>query len=351
MYNYSISKKTRILLSFLLITVFFSTGSAQYFQNNKWHFGYNGAVDFNTGAPVAVLGSAIFTSEGSASVADRITGNLLFYTNVLTVWNSLNQPMPNGTGLLGGTPALTSSTTAARIVPRPGNPTQYYVFTVDESGGPGGLRLNLVDMTLNGGLGDVVAGSKNILIASNVTEKLEYAPHPNGTDYWLVSREIGGNQYMTWQVTATSVSTTPVISFAGVSSSNGAGYLKFNSTYTQLANANVFGSVDLLSFNNANGQISNIVSLPVPIGSSVYGVEFSRSGRYLYVSNLLNGLFQFDLNAATGARLPHLCRGRGLECHSRPRLGGAGLRLYSRSGEYPTGWKLIWPSHESHFYG
>ena len=201
-----INFRFRHALALLLASFCSLNSTAQYFQNNKWYFGYNAAVDFNSGTPVSINGNSLFTSEGSASVADRFSGNLLFYTNGITICNSLNLPMPNGTGLLGGTSALTSSTTAARIVPRPGSNTQYYVFTVDEFGGSGGLRLNLVDMTLNGGLGDVVAGQKNILIASNVAEKLEYAPHPNGTDYWLVAREIGGNQYMVWQVTAAGVS-------------------------------------------------------------------------------------------------------------------------------------------------
>jgi len=96
----------KILFFIVFLSHFDSTG--QGWQNNKWHFGINGAVDFNPGTPVATAGSAIFTAEGSASVADRITGDLLFYTNGITIWNRLNQPMPNGAGLLGGTPALTS---------------------------------------------------------------------------------------------------------------------------------------------------------------------------------------------------------------------------------------------------
>jgi hypothetical protein len=35
--------------------------------------------------------------------------------------------MPNGTGLLGGTPTLLSSTTAAVIIPKPGSNNLYYI--------------------------------------------------------------------------------------------------------------------------------------------------------------------------------------------------------------------------------
>ncbi|MFM7054198.1 MAG: glycine-rich protein, partial [Bacteroidota bacterium] len=298
------SKYLKLLISYLLFVVCFDSQPSfgQNRQNDKWHFGINGSVDFSTGVPVSTTGSAIFTGEGSASIADRYSGDLLFYTNGITIWDRMNQPMPNGTGLLGGTPALTSSTTAALIVPNPGNTALYYVFTVDEFGGPNGLRMNVVDMTLNGGMGDVVVGQKNILVSNNgISEKLECAPMANGAGYWLISRQVSGNQYFAWQVTATGISSTPVTSFAGTSTINGAGFLKFNRDHTRLANAYVVGTVDVLSFNNSTGQITNIVSLPVPIGSSVYGVEFSPSGRYLYVSNLLDGIFQFDLNASNVA--------------------------------------------------
>ncbi|MFM2156430.1 MAG: hypothetical protein RL516_1179 [Bacteroidota bacterium] len=287
-------KISNAVLLLVLLSIF---SQGQNLQNNKWYFN-TGAVDFNSGSPVEIIGSAMSTSEGGASVADKNTGDLLFYTNGITIWNRLNTPMPNGSGLLGGSPALTSSTTAAVIMPRPGNPNQYYVFTVDEQFGSNGLRHNLIDITLNGGLGDVVAGQKNILINNNgISEKLAYAPNANLTGYWLVARQTNGNQYLAWEVTATGISSVPVASTAGTQASNGAGYMKFNKDYTKLANANVFGTVDVMGFNRATGVVTSNISLPVPIGSSVYGVEFSPSGQYLYVSNLLNGLFQFDLKA------------------------------------------------------
>ena len=291
--------QTRLALLLLAIIPLFCP--AQNLQNNKWYFN-TAAVDFNSGSPLAITGSSMSTSEGSASVADKNTGSLLFYTNGITIWNRFNNPMPNGTGLLGGSPALTSSTTAAIIMPRPGNPNQYYVFTVDEQAGSNGLRMNLVDMTLNGGLGDIVTGQKNILISNNnISEKLAYAPNATLTGYWLIARETIGNQYLAWEVNTTGISAAPVTSTAGTPASNGAGYLKFNLDYNKLANAFVFGTVDVMNFNRSTGTITSNLSLPVPIGSSVYGVEFSPSGQYLYVSNLLNGIFQFDLNATNVA--------------------------------------------------
>lgn len=282
----------RSLLFFLLLGIIHPTYAQR--QNNWWYFS-NAAVDFNSGVPVSVSGSAMSTSEGSASVADRLTGNLLFYTNGIQIWNRNNQVMPNGSGLRGGTALLTSSTNAALIVPRPGNANQYYVFTADEQGNSNSLHYNLVDMTLNGGLGDLVSGQKNILLSSNSSEKLAYAPHSDGVSFWILAHEISGDGWLAYRVDANGVNSTPVTSNAGTGLSNGAGCLKFSPNFKKIANVFVIGSVDVLDFNNQTGIVSNGQTFPVPIGSSVYGVEFSPSGRYLYVSNISEAIYQFDL--------------------------------------------------------
>jgi hypothetical protein len=36
-----------------------------------------------------------------ATVSDESTGQMLFYNDGTSVWNKLNQPMPNGSGLDG----------------------------------------------------------------------------------------------------------------------------------------------------------------------------------------------------------------------------------------------------------
>ena len=89
--------------------------------------------------------------------------------------------MPNGSGLLGDP----SSTQSGIIVPKPGSTTLYYVFTVDASGNGGGLNglnYSLVDMTLDGLKGDVVATEKNIQLTTPLSEKVTAVGHANGTD-------------------------------------------------------------------------------------------------------------------------------------------------------------------------
>ena len=92
--------KKFILLSAIIALNLISHCFAQK-QANKWYFGQNSALDFSSGSPVAISGSAINTYEGCASIADAVTGNLLFYTDGTSVWDKTNTQMPNGDSLWG----------------------------------------------------------------------------------------------------------------------------------------------------------------------------------------------------------------------------------------------------------
>lgn len=65
-------------------------------QSAHWFFGYNAGLDFNSGAPVEEPGGQLQTFEGSASISDN-DGNLLFYTDGITVFDRNHNVMLNGT--------------------------------------------------------------------------------------------------------------------------------------------------------------------------------------------------------------------------------------------------------------
>ena len=273
-------------------------------QNNFWAYGYQAGINFNTTPPSYVGGNSMNASEGAASVADPVTGNLLFYTNGVTVWDAANNPMPNGTGLLGGTAQLLSSTTAAVICEKPGSPNQYYVFTIDEQASNNGVRYSVVNMALNGGMGDIVSGKKNIPLLSTNSEKMCIAPNGQGTGYWLVTHD-GSNTFYAFSVTASGVSNTAVTSAVSGSMGNGAGFMKISPQLDRLAVTNLFfQDVELFQFNRNTGVISQPIVLSFPFSGAAggpYGIEFSCSGQFLYVTDGSN-LRQFDLSSgnATG---------------------------------------------------
>jgi hypothetical protein len=275
-------------------------------QNNFWVYGYQAGINFNTTPPSYQGGFAILASEGAASVADPETGELLFYTDGVTVWDTSNNSMPNGTGLLGGDPMLLSSTTAAVICEKPGSANQYYLITVDEQGSNNGIRYNVVDMTLNGGLGDIVAGQKNIPIFSTNAEKACIVPNAAGDGFWLLSHDLPGETFYAFAITAAGINTTPVATTLGGTQGNGAGFLKVSPQFDRVAITNLFfQDAEVYDFDNGTGIFSNPIILNLPgfgAAGGAYGIEFSCSGNLLYVTDGSN-LIQYDLTLGNAAAI------------------------------------------------
>jgi gliding motility-associated-like protein len=300
----------RHFLIFILIFAVNQTGQGQN-QNNQWYFGNNAALDFNSGTPVSIQTSSMSSIEGVASVADNITGNLLFYTNGKDVWNANHTIMNNGNGLLGG--QLNSSTQGVLIAKYPQNPNKYFIFTTDEApnNGNNGLRYSVVDMTLDGGLGAIIPNQKNILIQANTTERLAIAQSFDGNGFWLVSSIRNTNQFVAFKISSSGVSSTPVISNVGqvnttiVQNNNGndtMGQLKINPQNNKIAVAMYGGSkIQICDFNNCSGVITNPIVFYANF--STYGIEFSPDGTKLYygqydVNFFIGRIFQLDLQVA-----------------------------------------------------
>ncbi|MDT8309476.1 MAG: hypothetical protein RQ866_08080, partial [Bacteroidales bacterium] len=281
-----------LVILFLLIT----QGGFTQNEANIWYFGEYAGLDFNSGAPVVLLNSAMVMDEGVSTISD-VNGNLFFYTNGIDVWNRNHQKMPNGTGLNGHS----SSTNSGFIVPKPGSTTTYYIFTTDAFFGPLGLCYSVVDMTLQAGLGDVT--QKNLFLHSPVTEKIAAIEHANGQGLWVVTHQGNSNVFQSWLVTSSGVSTTPVATNIGTvhsnaNSGNGIGYMKFSPDGKQLAlTIYGLGIIALFDFDAAAGTFSNAQTFP-GTWDDVYGIEFSPNGKLLYVSSD-TVLLQFDLTAGT----------------------------------------------------
>jgi len=69
-------------------------------RNNIWYFGRKAGLNFNQPVPIPLVNSAMNADEGSSTICD-INGNLLFYTNGVTVYNRNHQIMLNGENLAG----------------------------------------------------------------------------------------------------------------------------------------------------------------------------------------------------------------------------------------------------------
>ncbi len=251
-------------------------------QANIWHFGSNAGLDFNFTPPKAITNSSLSALEGCASICDA-KGDILFYTDGLTVWNKRDSVMTNGTGLNGHN----SSTQSAVIVPHPSNVNQYYIFTVDGStGSRKGGYYNIVDMTKSAGLGEVTLKNQVIFNHNYPFESIGATPSANGRSYWVCYVDTNAT-ILAYNVTSKGINLTPVRSrlknYSATSTMSH--YMKFSSDNTMMAVAIAGYGLTLSKFDPTSGRFSN--SFLIDKGSSwnYYGVEFSPESKFLYCSN------------------------------------------------------------------
>jgi gliding motility-associated-like protein len=302
---YTISKKYFVLFCFLLSL---NLAKAQLGKEAwHWQFGDSCSLDFSSGTPIAGK-SSINTKEGCASISDPNTGQLLFYTDGTRAWDRNNNQMPNGVGMIGG---QGTSTQAALIVPQPGSSTIYYLISADQGGYQGantGVHYSIVDMSLNGGLGDVT--TKNTLLTPPpTTEKLTAVRHCNGVDYWIIDHPFNSNAFNVYLLTASGINSTPVVSNVGTTQSNISGtyqetigYLKASPNGKRLACAIYYMNFfELFDFDNSTGIITN----PIKISSSesFYGIAFSPNNSILYATIALGAIFQYDISSNNAANI------------------------------------------------
>lgn len=313
----------------LLLLITSITLEAQNFgkEANQWYFGNFLGIDFNSGTAVPVNGGQVNTTEGVAAISDA-NGNLLFYTDGITVWNKLHQIMPNGT-LLFGDP---SSTQSAVIVPKINDPGRYYIFTVDAVKfvfppatfvDTRGLNYSIVNMALDNGKGDIEV--KNVPLTKNSVEKITAVKHCNNRDVWVLAHDTASNGYYAYLVNPSGINTTPIISNTGSIlpglprvaapriDSSFLGYMKVSPNGKKIAAAHWNVNVDLSDFDNATGIVSNTTSLfpPSAVYKLFYGVEFSPDCKLLYTSvrnnagNALNNneLQQYNITLGSSAAI------------------------------------------------
>lgn len=286
-------KRSLLLLSILSFTIL----SQAQKETDHWFFGTSAGMDFTSGTPIQEVGAVFAMNEGSASISTS-AGNLLFYTDGMQIWNANHTVMPNGTGLLGNV----SSTQSAIIVPNPSINNQYYVFCVAADGDTAGFTYSIVDMTLDGGLGDVTA-TKNVFVEDSCTEKLCAIKNNTGS-YWIMTHKWGTDQFYAYQLTGSGLQ-APVISHAGTvhntsTFQNTYGQMKFNMCGTKLALAiRSQDIIEVFDFNINSGVVSGGITIPQT--DHVYGVEFSPNSNLLYCTtyDISGTLLQYNISLGT----------------------------------------------------
>lgn len=250
---------------------------------NNWIVGSDLGINFNTTPPSTFAGGMCNNADNSTAISNA-SGVLLFYTNGMLVRSANNVVMPNGSGLIG---SFTGGQCAI-IVPIPCSATKYVIFHVTEFSNPGYLNYTVVDMSLNGGLGDVVAGQKNISLGTGWTEKLCAYYNSANNCYWVVTHKWNSDRFVSFKVDVNSIATTSVVSAIGsvhdcgaVSAAHDAmGQLTISPDGTKIANAlTCRDKFEVFEFNENTGAVyGNSVTINSD-GGNAWGTAFSPNSQ------------------------------------------------------------------------
>ncbi|WP_118972290.1 T9SS type B sorting domain-containing protein [Taibaiella koreensis] len=286
-------------------------------ENNIWCFGGRRSLDFNGASPVAGT-SKVFVFEGSASVCNS-SGGLLFYMGADTVWDRNHNYMPNGTNI-SGNQNLGSSYKGVGIIRFPFDFFKYFLITTDAiEQSSYNAYYSVIDMSLNGGLGDVVPGQKNILLDTNVVEGINLMPIPNCGGHWIVLHRRGNKDIVAYRADANGIAASPVVSQGAIAAPPGTSdnyAMNTNTSGNGIAAASG-AAIELASFNNITGQFFNFHTLDIPMLYPAFSPDDSK----LFISDQ-TGLYQADLSfmpntSAVAGSLVQIDTGR----YFRSRLG------------------------------
>ena len=329
--------KYLFLLALILLLV--NSLAGQEKRGYQWIIGYDSSsldsigeailLNFNE-KPVSISKITSvdnFHMEGSnTSICDK-EGNLLFYSNGCLVVNAAGEVMENGDtinpGFLqdyfcpyGGSPIRQG----AVAVPSPEHESLYYLFNLDmdtpyevikdDSTGvidtfgfsaiaPQRLYYQLIDMSLNDGLGAVVAKNQIAVQDTFARGNIQAVRHANGRDWWIVVPKSHSNCYFLVLITPDGIQPPQLRCSGHIWSDDDSGaQAVFSPDLEKYIRFNAWNGLNIFNFDNSTGDLSNPVQILFPNDTINYiaGVAVSPNSRFLYVC-ARKRVYQFDLTA------------------------------------------------------
>lgn len=286
---------------------------AQYQSSPIWAFGHNAGLDF-TGGTAAPITTGITTHSARSATQCDAQGNILFYANGYRIWDRQGNEMSNSVNPLWPGPYTSGWNMNAMIVPDANDTNRYLVFnTFPSLGNPpwgqyfmGQLTYSVVDMTLNNGLGDVVAGQNNVLLDNNAGHYMTIVPG-DACSLWLIVQAgiVHMFDFKAYKITPAGLTTTPVVSHFSMLPSfhpsmpygvdNRSGNMIYSYQHNKIFVS--YESADLFAFDfdPATGVVSHSQPLDFayspgfPNSASMPGICLSPNEDFLYVSGYTSG--------------------------------------------------------------
>lgn len=332
--------KKLLLLVFILSGSFQTHSALAQGENNIWAFGDSIGLDFTGGSPVLIK-SNLWSFESSGSICDA-EGKLLFYigSNYVSkeniIWNSRNQVMPNGNGILGN--GYTSTTQGVSIIPFLDGSNRYYIFTLSAQEDlwkekQTYLRYSILDMSLDNGLGDIISKQKNLILDSFTSEKMTLIKGSN-CSIWLIVHRADTSEMHAFKITKSGLISSPVISGFPSERSFPIGTLYPPYMHTAMSSSpkgNLLAvsrdtkplQLEIYDFDNTTGIIGHKRILD---DKSSYWLEFSPDGSKLYTSS---PFAQYDISL-----LPNISLVKASKYIVRDTIENTGMRIGSDNKLY-----------------
>ncbi len=290
------------------VSVVDSTGPPLHTRGNIWYFGgysgrYPGIPDDGAGLdfsyatkdvpPIGLTDGKLQSREGCAVMTDFRTGELLFYTEGVHVYDQNHNEIADD--LLGHY----SGAQGTMIVPKPGTNDNYYIITTDAKETDNGLNYSRLKIEPSG---NILFLEKNVnLMPNRQSEILTAVAHKNKKDFWIINHEYNNDVFNVFLVSEDGISHIHRISAGTKHSPVVYGIMKMSPDGNKLAVVvrpfHTVSKLDLLDFNNETGQIMYNQTLYNNY-DRIKGLEFSPNGNLLYAGEAYqNTIYQFNLTA------------------------------------------------------
>jgi hypothetical protein len=291
-------------------------------HDNVWLFGKDSQTDtlsagtifdFSNGGPsIGFEFRNMRFNVTNASMSDSM-GNLLFYTNGISIWNSENEIMENGQDLNPGQYSQSHQFTGLIInqgvlpLTFDSSTNLYSLIHIDKDYPFGNysfhskyLYYSLIDASQNNGLGIVV--SKNNIVIEDILEhgRLSACRHANGIDWWVLAKKYDSNTFYKVLFSEDGFHTQEQ-SIGEITYSNSIGQAVFSPDGTkyvrqQMVDMELGNFLNIYDFDRCTGELSNPIQITYADSAWSGGVAISPNSRYLYVSSY-EYVYQFDLFA------------------------------------------------------
>jgi len=311
-------KRTLVLLFFLFL--FLQAFSQREWSN--WYFGSDNLLTFKNGFPELVHGFVQRPAQYDAfsyydvglayresiSYSDPSTGDMRFLVCAGFAFGPDYQAFPaiRSQRLR----ACSEDVNAYHIVPFHNNPDKFYIIQFQDCVGdllaqqtglqvrcPNsfGLAYSIVDMRMNGGLGDLSAINQQI--TGNLSAQMTTVKHANGNDVWVIVHPYNSDIFSARLVSDNGIGPavkTNIGPMVSGSYANHAGTLTASRDGRTLAGYSAASqSLQLMDFDNTTGQLSNYRTLPFK--EYVTSMQFSPDDSKLYYCGY-GSLYQYDLS-------------------------------------------------------